>query len=522
MRNSEGAQPAALAREIFETLAELFPVCCASDEFFYFPQVVGFERNWSSWDDFSDTSLQNLTGKLSGWQEDLLSVSDPDMSREAVVDVSLLKHLCCTLGEQLTDVAFHRSQPTFYLSVANIGVAEAIGSGEKEALVERVSTLSDFLVMGMDNLKVVPEVYRHRGVEMADGTREWFRALAQDGYSISPALDAVERFSDRLGKIPVKSDFRLPEEVLCRIVSKHMGCDMEVEEILAEMGEEACRMKEFVDESSNTISPGKTRQEVYESIPRQPVGEGSFLSVFGKQIDELMAHCVAEKMVSIELAQACPVTVAHVPKSLSAIRSADSYSAKPGHPPAGGTFYIFDEGNSERSAGGLHAEYRMTAAHETWPGHHLLDISRWSLKNPLRRPMERPLFYEGWACFAEQLMFETGYFSGRQDLLILAKRRMRHALRGTVDISLHTGRMGMTEAARTLLSAGYSRRLAEKTVLKYTLHPGYQACYTIGLRRFQSLYDRFGKDDISGFVRKVLAQGEIPFSDLEQVLTVES
>jgi len=521
MRNSGGAFPA-LAREIFETLSELFPVCCASDEFYFFPQVAGKERNWSSWDDFSDTSLQHLSGKLSGWQEDLLSVSDPDMSREAVTDVSLLKHLCGTLREQLTDVAFHRSQPTFYLSVANIGIAEAIESGEKEALIERASTLSDFLLMGIDNLKVVPEVYRDRGAEMVDRTREWFQALAQGERSIFPALDAVVKYGDLLGKIPVKSDFMLPEDVFSRIVDKHMGCDMRIEQILAELEEEARRMKELIDEVSDAMSPGRAWRDVYENMPRQAVGEGSLPGIFGKQIDELMAHCLAEKMLSPELAQACPVTIAHVPKSLSAIRSADSYSTMPGYPPVGGTFYIFDEGNSERSASGLHPEYRMTAAHETWPGHHLLDISRWNQGNPLRRPLERPLFYEGWACFAEQLMFETGYFSGQQDLLILAKRRMRHALRGTVDISLHTGRMDLPAAARTLLVAGYSRKLAVKTAHKYTLHPGYQVCYTIGLRRFQSLYDRFGKDDVSGFVSKVLAQGEIPFSDLEQVFTVES
>lgn len=522
MINSSEAQPAVLAREIFGTLAELFPVCCASDEFYYFPQVVGKERNWSSWDDFSDTSLQHLSGKLSGWQEDLSSVSDPDMSREAVTDVSLLKHLCGTLLEQLAEVAFHRSQPTFYLSVANIGIAEAIESGEKEALIDRVSTLSDFLVMGMDNMKVVPEIFRDRGAEMADRTREWFQTLAQSGHLISPALEAVEKYGDRLKKIPVKSDFRLPEEVFSRIVAKHMGCDMGIEQILAELEEEASRMKAFIDEVSDAMSPGGAWQDVYENMSRQPVGEGSLPGMFGKQIDELMAHCLAAEMVSPELAQTCPVTVGNVPVSLSAIRSADSYSAKPGHPPAGGTFYIFDEGNSERSASGLHPEYRMTAAHETWPGHHLLDISRWNQKNSLRRPLERPLFYEGWACFAEQLMFETGYFSGHQDLLILAQRRMRHALRGTVDISLHTGRMDIPAAARTLLVAGYSRKLAEKMALKYTLHPGYQVCYTIGLRRFKSLYDRFGKDDVSGFVRTILAQGQIPFDALEREFSVDS
>ncbi len=40
--------------------------------------------------------------------------------------------------------------------------------------------------------------------------------------------------------------------------------------------------------------------------------------------------------------------------------------------------------------------------------------------------------------------------------------------------------------------------------------------------RKRELYDRFGKDDVSGFVRTILAQGQIPFDALERVLSVES
>ena len=67
----------------------------------------------------------------------------------------------------------------------------------------------------------------------------------------------------------------------------------------------------------------------------------------------------------------------------------------------------------------------MTTAHETWPGHHLLDISRWCLDRPLRRSLEHPLFYEGWACFAEEMTARTGYFADPWDRFILAQRRLR-------------------------------------------------------------------------------------------------
>ena len=55
---------------------------------------------------------------------------------------------------------------------------------------------------------------------------------------------------------------------------------------------------------------------------------------------------------------------------------------------------------------------------------------------------------------------------------------------------------------------------ATSSVGKYTLNPGYQLCYTLGLRRFLDLFDRYGRDNLQDFVQTVLNQGEILFADL--------
>jgi len=47
-------------------------------------------------------------------------------------------------------------------------------------------------------------------------------------------------------------------------------------------------------------------------------------------------------------------------------------------------------------------------------------------------------------------------------------------------------------------------------------------CYTLGLRRFLGLYERFGTQDLAGFARGVLNHGEICFDDLERMLTVHA
>ena len=57
-------------------------------------------------------------------------------------------------------------------------------------------------------------------------------------------------------------------------------------------------------------------------------------------------------------------------------------------------------------------------------------------------------------------------------------------------------------------------------VRQYSLKPGYQLAYTMGRRRFRHLYNdscRKGAYPVA-FARRVLAEGEIGFDHLAQIL----
>jgi uncharacterized protein (DUF885 family) len=222
--------------------------------------------------------------------------------------------------------------------------------------------------------------------------------------------------------------------------------------------------------------------------------------------------------VSSSLYRRCPVRVLPVPPFLSATRTASSYSIPPGSPPDGGVFYVINADRAAESSKGYQREYQILASHEAYPGHHLLDIHRWSLKSKVRRAVEQPVFYEGWACFAEEIMRETGYFKSTGDHLLMARRRLWRAVRGKVDLGLQTGRMPFAEAVRRLAETGIPTEDAKSAARKYPLNPGYQVCYTAGVHRFLDLYQNYGENDLPGFVRTVLGEGEIDFGDLEQVL----
>ena len=147
-------------------------------------------------------------------------------------------------------------------------------------------------------------------------------------------------------------------------------------------------------------------------------------------------------------------------------------------------------------------------------------MSRWGLERPIRRHIEFPIFYEGWASFSEEILFDTGYFATPTDRILMAKRRYWRAVRGMTDLDLHSGKRTLTEASADLTRAGMSPKTAEAMVRRYALKPGYQLCYTMGRRKFKTLYQRFLRTGatVENFVRSVLAEGEIDFGDLARVL----
>ena len=237
---------------------------------------------------------------------------------------------------------------------------------------------------------------------------------------------------------------------------------------------------------------------------------GGAQQVYRDAISELARHCSSQGLIAADEVGKCPVTVQGIPDYMRPVRSNAAYSMPPIHPPRGGTFFILETGQGAS----IPADYRLLTAHETYPGHHLLDTSRWRHTRPIRRHIEFPIFYEGWASFAEELMFETGFFSGPVDRMLMAKRRFWRAVRGQIDFDIHMRRRTLDEAAAFLAEQGMDPGRATAMVRRYSLKPGYQLAYTMGRRRFRRLYDdscRKGIDPVA-FARRVLAQGEIRFS----------
>ncbi|UCG38412.1 MAG: DUF885 family protein [bacterium] len=506
-----------VAKDLYGFLAERFPVCSSSDEFVFFPQAVSSPPQWARWDDFSPDSIEEAVSALRRFRSRLMDSTGPPGSggEDDSAVRSLLVWVVQTLEEQFESVRTHATQPTFALTAATVGLIQAVQSGDGEALACRLGGLPAFLRGAQVALDKVPVLFRDQGVEMARELRQWTASLGSIG-SLRPALRGLDAYIKRLGALRVREQFTLESDLLERVVRHHTGSGLNLSEALAELEDEVLTSRELLRTEARRLGHGSHWEAAFSSMVQEAIPDGGKVQLLRDEIRRLREHCRAMGLIRRGATRGDSISIEELPPSLVAVRAADSYNALPGHPFRGGVFYIFGGGSLGLATGTIHPVYRMTAAHEAYPGHHLLDLHRWNHPDAVRRPVEYPLFYEGWACFGEDLMLRTGAFDRSYDRLIIARRRYRHAIRGKADLLLHSGAVDLDGAARCLLEGGFTPLRAAETVRKYALRPAYQMCYTVGRRRFQRLLESFKEGDIPGFARRVLSSGEILFPDLER------
>ena len=505
-----------LAHEIYESLARRFPICLGSDEFHFFPHYRSPDHDWSTWDDFSPESVEDVIARISQWESKLSTLSFDSVNGD--FEAESLGRLLTTLREQLTWVCSHKIQPTFYLTIASLGLAEALDAGAG-AFARRVAGLPEFLDRAIANLNRPPDLYRDMGLEMADRIGRWLAAFPRQSVNCLPVINALKKFTHGLMSLKTEAEFLLPPDLYAHMAKYHMDCRASLDEIEDHMSAEIEETEILLDKASGDIRPGASWRRVLGDLKIMAGNYIDPIQVFEEVIDDLHRHCHAQAFLPADFSAGYQVRIEEIPDSMRLVRSDAAFSMPPGHPPGAGIFYILPLAADS----GIPADYRLLAAHETYPGHQLLDTSRWLLPNVVMRSMEFPIFYEGWASFSEEILFDTGFFSGSIDHLLMAKRRYWRAQRGLIDLRIHTGNWDLSTSAEYLTEKGLPPETSRDMVRRYALKPGYQLAYTMGRRRFQDLYacHRRRGGSINSFVRSVMGSGEAGFEKMEKILNLK-
>ena len=186
-----------------------------------------------------------------------------------------------------------------------------------------------------------------------------------------------------------------------------------------------------------------------------------------------------------------------------------------------GLFYARTTGNTPKFG------VKTLAYHETVPGHHLQIALSQEVPNlpDLRRGMQFNAYTEGWALYAERLMWELGVYADdpQGDLGRLRMEAFR-AARLVVDTGIHAKQWSFNDAADYLAqAAGFSQGYAQAEITRYAVWPGQAASYYIGFLKLlelrQKAKDALGdKFDLKAFHQVVLANGSVPLSILEKLV----
>ena len=539
-----------ISTRILDSLVKTFPVACASDEFYFFPHMAGTEATRGSWDDFSAESVKGIIHKISDSISELNQLASPgnnkvdpirdleprqaglnyitfsDDNKDILAEKNMLVLFLNNLRDQLGELELWRKQPSFYLTLMNAGLAQALNYDDSRWLQHRLREIPAFLEQTVQNIREAPYHWLEIGLSMIDDCKHFLDLISLENRDTELSLRAIENFETKIKGLAKGTELKIEPDCLERIYSNHMATGLKTSGISKILEDETSEMMAVMIIESEQILKKPVRhplkpevliRNVYDKIGFKSGLQEDPVKIYRSEADRIRMHLIDRGILGDDHESCIPVIVEEMPSYFRAIRSASSYSIYPRYPPASGTFYVLTASCYGVPSENLN-EYKMLTAHETYPGHHLLDSSRLSLKSIVRRSLEFPLFYEGWACFAEMLLSFTGYFTDPADRFILAKRRYWRAVRGQIDIGLQTKELDLESAANILREAGipYQRAMASSKI--YTLNPGYQICYTVGIRRFLDLYKKYGEADLKNFAKTALSNGEILFTDLEKVL----
>jgi len=528
---SEKRSLQSIASDYFRYLGKSLPQQCASDEFYFLPrseaaiQFLGILDNLHP-EKIQDhvTYVRNLLGEVSRVKSDGL---------EAETDRLLLKQSMKSFLREFDEVKVWRIDPTLYIKIPLFAIdrilSEANSASEKveSDLWAVFCQIPSFLKHAPHNLQSPSEISLKVAINMTQDVIHYHRhdiptfigeKLGQNQKLLTKNKDLLETwqtFKKGLQKLPARGAFAVGKQHLQKILSVNLGYPKTLAGIL-ETSQTAFNLNlEKLDRLARKIDRHKTWNEIiYEKRPGVSSPE-DILSKYRREVEKLRRFFYSQDVMTLPAEER--LTVCRTPAFLQSLRAAAAYRAPlTGAARDQGTFYI-TPGKEDLTLISRHRPY--LCAHESYPGHHILDHLRIHHSNPIRRQIESPLFYEGWACYAEQLLDELGYIRNPRLKLIGLKRRLWRNLRAELDIKLQTGKLTLDQAAQKVESLGFSGQRARRQVRRFALTPGYQLCYFMGNHEIAGLREHFSSQlGMKAFHDSVLGGGQLPFHLVEKRL----
>ncbi len=527
-----------LASRYFEYLANRFPVMCASDEFHFLPRATNARKYYDHLESLSAPNIRESISELKKFRSGFKRLAALENDLESQIDLELLlANIAGVLIELETNQSW-RHNPLLYLKIAFIGLDQALTKpetfdGEKfERAAARLDDIPGLIGEATKNISEIPETYYYAALAMLRDCQAFIIETGKKiGASSAPdltkglqnTLTALDTFANFLSALAPVPNQKFAPASLETTLKEHFLSRHNLKEVYQIAVDEWHHNLHELQRLQKEINSEKSWQELYHAYIPAAVEKMETLALYQHEADRLRGFF--NRLGFMEEYLDSAMSLVETPTYLCSVRSTASFAAAfTADEKEISYFFItthpFRDESEEAGAllkKRLHREYRFLTAHETIPGHQLLDSVRRKLANPVRRQIESPLFYEGWATYAETLLTEYGYVDSPIEYLVDYKRRLWRNARCQIDAGLHGNFLEYSDALKLLTLNGFAREEARRQIARFRLNPGYQLCYSLGCHEIKKLVkaykNRLGEKQIHGLL---LEGGQLPFHLIEK------
>jgi hypothetical protein len=513
-----------IAGDYFDYLGRHFPQQCASDEFYFFPRSEAALQHLDGLDELIPERIHDHVRTVRNLLSEVPSKRRDELEGE--IDRLLLRQSMKSVVRELNDAMGWQNDPILYVKIPLFATDHILSRKEsppdhlRVALSNLLNHIPPFLNSAIKNLRALSEISVQVALDMAEDARQFYsrdiptfiaekiggsKELLVKSRAVVEAWGGYRR---GLLRIPSRKSFAIGEENLKRILAISFGYPKSPREIL-KISQQAYReIQEKIREFAGRIDSRKSWNHIlYEQLPLAS-SPAELLRLYQREVINLRSFLTSQDILTFPTGE--QVAVLQTPSYLQSLRATASYRAPlTGDTRSHGVFYM-TPGKEDLQIISTHCPY--LSAHESYPGHHILDHFRIHHDNPIRRQIESPLFYEGWATYAEQLLDELGYVRNPRQQLVQLKRQLWRNLRAVLDVELQTEKISLVHAAEKVRALGFSPERAHRQVRRFALTPGYQLCYFMGSYEIARLRKQFGpRLGLKTFHDMLLGGGEIPF-----------
>ena len=507
-------------------------------------------------EDYSREAVDARGRELGGWARRLEGISPSTLKSEERLERRVLSDSIRARLFSLEELRPWQRSPLHYAETLASSLAGQVlfdyapVTERARRVVSKLRQTPRLLEAARKNVTDPPGLFVKVGIESLDGVLAFverdlpkaFRALDDmhllgdlaDASTV--AVNALRGYTAHLKDSVAprsRASFRLGRDRFAQMLKLQDGVDVPPEQLL-EIAERELKLTqaEFAKVSSGLGGDGPT---VWSQVKERHPQANELLSVVDGQLQDLVTFIRRNRLVTIPEHE--PLRVAPTPEfhrwTFASMWSPGAFESKalPAY------YYITTPDPSwspERQEEHLrdfnYATLPSISTHEAFPGHflhfeHIRAIAKPLRKTALLMPVS---FVEGWAHYAEQLMFDSGFEKGNTEAKLgqLAEALVR-LVRTIVGIRLHIEDLSVEQGVRFFREEAYlEESTARREAERGTFDPQY-VLYALGKRMLLQLRadcksKQGEKFSLQGFHDQLLGQGNLPFWAHRELMLGES